>query len=144
VSGSAEGLFVAAGTNGGGKSSLFGARFASVGADYYNPDREARKLIADNPGMAQREANILAWQKGIRLLDDAIEKRKRFAFETTLGGKTITAKLIDAAKVGVPVRMWYVSLRSVDLHLDRVRQRVHLGGHDIPEADVRRRYADSP
>jgi predicted ABC-type ATPase len=142
--GSVEGLFVAAGPNGGGKSTVIGGRFAHLGAAYYNPDVEARRLIADNPGLPQHKANIAAWEKGVMLLDDAIEKGRRFAFETTLGGSTITARLMDAARRGVPVRMWYVALASVDLHLDRVRQRVELDGHDIPETDVRRRYIDSP
>jgi hypothetical protein len=40
-------------------------------------------------------------------------------------------------------RVWYVGLASVEAHIERVRQRVRLGGHDIPEADIRRRYRHS-
>jgi predicted ABC-type ATPase len=41
------------------------------------------------------------------------------------------------------VRIWYVGLESADLHIARVRSRVAMGGHDIPEAKIRERYARS-
>jgi predicted ABC-type ATPase len=36
--------------------------------------------------------------------------------------------------------MWFVGLESAKLCLERIRARVDAGGHDIPEADVRRRF----
>ena len=63
-----------------------------------------------------------------------------FAFETTLGGKTITALLERALGAGGEVRIWYVGLSTPELHLARVRARVARGGHDIPEAQIRARY----
>ena len=41
------------------------------------------------------------------------------------------------------MRIWYVGLESPELHIARVRSRVELGGHDIPEANIRERYARS-
>ena len=41
------------------------------------------------------------------------------------------------------MHVFYVGLASADAHIERVRQRVRAGGHDIPEADVRRRYSRS-
>jgi hypothetical protein len=41
---------------------------------------------------------------------------------------------------GGEVRVWYVGLNSPELHIARVRARVAKGGHDIPEADIRRRW----
>ena len=136
-------IYVLAGVNGAGKSSIAGAAFRNAGADYYNPDEAARKLRQSRPALAQREANSLAWQQGKRLLEKAIEGRLDFAFETTLGAATIPALLRDAASRGFAVNIWYVGLSSVELHLARVRARVAQGGHDIPEADIRRRYEHS-
>ena len=136
-------IYVLAGVNGAGKSSIAGAAFRNAGADYYNPDEAARKLRQSRPALAQREANSLAWQQGKRLLEKAIEGRLDFAFETTLGAATIPALLRDAASRGFAVNIWYVGLSSVELHLARVRARVARGGHDIPEADIRRRYEHS-
>jgi hypothetical protein len=41
------------------------------------------------------------------------------------------------------VRIWYVGLASPEHHLARVKARVLNGGHDIPEADIRRRFDQS-
>jgi predicted ABC-type ATPase len=66
-----------------------------------------------------------------------------FAFETTLGGRTITALLESALAAGAEVRIWYVGLSSPELHIARVRRRVARGGHDIPENKIRERYDQS-
>jgi predicted ABC-type ATPase len=131
---------VVAGPNGAGKSSIAGAGFRHAGADYFNPDEAARRLLALNPGLSISQANSAAWHEGRRLLEHAIEQRLNFAFETTLGGDTMTALVARAARSGFEVRIWYAALASAELHLQRIRQRVLRGGHDIPEADVRRRY----
>jgi len=131
---------VLAGTNGAGKSSVGGASLRAAGGDYFNPDEAARKLIAANPGLGQRDANGRAWNLGRQLLERAITDRLDFNFETTLGASTLPGLLADAADAGFAVRVWYVGLDGVELHLKRVRERVARGGHDIPEADIRRRY----
>jgi len=136
-------IYVLAGVNGAGKSSIGGAMFAQAGVEFFNPDVMARKFLANVPGISQEEANAAAWEQGRRLVERAIEERKDFAFETTLGGNTIPALLRKAISRGIEVRIWYVGLESAELHLARVRSRVALGGHDIPEVKVRERYARS-
>jgi predicted ABC-type ATPase len=133
-------LYVLAGTNGAGKSSVAGAMFRARGAEYFNPDEAASLILSANPGITQAEANSAAWQQGKRLLERAVAERLNFAFETTLGGRTITALLESALSAGVEARVFYVGLRSVELHIARVRARVASGGHDIPEAKIRERY----
>jgi predicted ABC-type ATPase len=113
------------------------------GADYFNPDEAAQRLIAANPGLHQTEANAVAWRQGKRLLERAINERLDFAFETTLGGSTMARLLAQAASEGIEVRVWYVGLGSPEAHIARVRQRVQAGGHDIPETDIRRRWRHS-
>jgi predicted ABC-type ATPase len=133
-------ITVLAGTNGAGKSSIAGAMLRSAGGEYFNPDEVARRLLTNDPALTQREANGHAWREGKRLLERAIRERLSFAFETTLGGETMTRLLEQALSVGLDVRVWYAGLSSPELHLSRVRARVARGGHDIPEPDVRRRY----
>jgi len=133
-------IHVLAGTNGAGKSSVAGATLRKRGADYFNPDEVTRKLAAENPGITLEQANSEAWLEGKRLLERAIAERLDLAFETTLGGTTITALLERAAESGLDVRVWYVGLASPELHIARVRARVAKGGHDIPEAKIRERY----
>jgi predicted ABC-type ATPase len=131
---------VLAGTNGAGKSSIGGAFLQTTGASYYDPDDAVWRLLAANPFLAQQEANILAWHRGRQMLERAISERSDFAFETTLGGHTIPALLRRALEAGIEVRIWYVGLENVDLHIARVRERVRRGGHGIPEAKIRERY----
>ncbi|GBE64910.1 hypothetical protein MFM001_13720 [Mycobacterium sp. MFM001] len=136
-------IHVLAGVNGAGKSSIVGATIRDKGGEYYNPDEAAREIMAVNPGLGQTEANAAAWQQGRKLLERAIDQDLDFTFETTLGGNTIRALLAQAAERGIEVRVFYVGLCSADAHIQRVRQRVRAGGHDIPEADIRRRYRHS-
>jgi predicted ABC-type ATPase len=134
------GIYVLAGTNGAGKSSIAGAMFRQAGAGYFNPDEAAELIRARDPGLTQAQANGAAWRQGVRLLERAIAERGVFAFETTLGGRTIAALLERALSSGLEVRVWYIGLSSPELHLARVRARVARGGHDIPEARIRARY----
>jgi predicted ABC-type ATPase len=136
-------IYVLAGVNGAGKSSLGGAAIHELGGEYYNPDEAARSLMAANPRLGQTEANAKAWVIGKNLLDKAIADRLDFAFESTLGANTIPALLKVAAQQGFEVHLWYAGLSSPELHLARVKSRVQKGGHDIPEADIRRRFDHS-
>jgi len=136
-------IYVAAGVNGAGKSSVIGAAIELYGADYYNPDEAARKLRASNPRLTLVESNVIAWQMGRERLERAIRERLVFAFETTLGGNTIPRLLGEAAKRGTPINVWYVGLASPELHIERVAARVRRGGHPIPEETIRQRYERS-
>ena len=132
-----------AGTNGAGKSSIAGSMFVARGAEYFNPDSAAKRIIASTPGISQAEANSAAWHEGKRLLERAIAERLDFAFETTLGGRSMTALLEKALSNGMEVRVWYVGLKTPELHIARVRSRHQQGGHSIPEEKIRERYVRS-
>lgn len=136
-------IYVLAGTNGAGKSSIGGVMISASGGQYFNPDEAARRILTANPGISQTEANGAAWQEGKRLLERAIAEKLDYAFETTLGGRTITSLLRRALSKGIEVRIWYVGLEGVGLHIERVRARVVDGGHDIPEERIRERYTQS-
>jgi predicted ABC-type ATPase len=133
-------IYVLAGTNGAGKSSIAGAMLLRRRVEYFNPDEAARRILVANPGAGQTQANGAAWLEGRRLLERAIAEGLDFAFETTLGGRTITGLLERGAARGIEVRVWYVGLSSPELHIARVRARVAKGGHDIPEPRIRERY----
>lgn len=136
-------IYVLAGTNGAGKSSIAGETFRRKSTDYFNPDEAARRILDANSGVTIDQANEIAWHQGKRLLERPIAGRLDFAFETTLGGQTITGLLEQALQAGIEVRIWYVGLSSPELHIARVRARVKKGGHDIPEENIRERYDSS-
>ena len=91
-------LYVLAGVNGAGKSSIGGAAIRAAGGHYYNPDEAAAELMAANPGLGQTEANAAAWQQGRKLLQRAIDERLDFTFETTLGGTTMPRLLAQGSR----------------------------------------------
>lgn len=132
-------LFVLAGVNGAGKSSIGGHLLQRAGLAWFNPDTFARELVADT-GCGQVEANAAAWQEGMRRLDVALDAGSSYAFETTLGGRTVPARILDATR-SHDVIMWFCGLSSPEQHLARVHARVASGGHDIPEAKIRERWS---
>ena len=135
-------IFVLAGVNGAGKSSVGGYRIRQHGDEYFNPDEAAAALVKEQ-GISLEEANGRAWTTGKELLEKAIRERFDFAFETTFGGNTIPRLLAQAADEGFEVLIWFVGLESVEKHMQRVRARVEAGGHDIPEEKIRERWNGS-
>lgn len=134
-------LYVLAGVNGAGKSSVGGHLLRQAGLSWYNPDAFAREWVAAT-GCPQEEANAIAWEEGMRRLDQALARGHSHAFETTLGGDSVAARLKAAAQ-SHDVLMWFCGLSSPELHIARVRARVAAGGHDIPEARIRERWIRS-
>jgi predicted ABC-type ATPase len=131
-------LYVLAGVNGAGKSSIGGHLLERDGLTWFNPDSFARELRAAT-GCDQETANADAWHEGMRRFDEAIAKGFNYAFETTLGGKTVTAKILEATK-NHDVLIWFCGLSFPELHIARVKARVAAGGHPIPEEKIRERY----
>ncbi|WP_395701572.1 AAA family ATPase [Aquabacterium sp.] len=134
-------ILVLAGVNGAGKSSVAGAMLAAQGLAWFNPDTLARELVAEL-GLDGTEANARAWTIGRDRLEAALREGRNHAFETTLGASTIPELLVQAARTH-DVMMLFCGLASAELHLQRVKQRVAQGGHDIPEAKIRERWMSS-
>ena len=135
-------LLVLAGVNGAGKSSIGGHLLTRAGLSWFNPDDFARHLMAQT-SCDQVQANTHAWQEGVRRLDEALANGLSHAFETTLGGRTVTAKILEATR-SHDVEMWFCGLATPELHLARVQARVRAGGHDIPEAQILARWRRAP
>ena len=133
-------LYVLAGVNGAGKSSIGESEFRSQGSPVFNPDTIAQQIRLLHPDISLTLANAHAWQIGKSLLEQAIAGGHDYRFETTLGGRTIAQLLEKAARSGHRLRIWFCGLASPELHLRRVQSRVALGGHDIPKDKIRERW----
>ncbi|MDE0717771.1 MAG: hypothetical protein OXH64_07530, partial [Rhodospirillaceae bacterium] len=103
--------------------------------DIIDPDAIARSIASGDPLQAGREA--------LRRRRDALAAGRSHLVETTLAGSGILRHMTAARQEGYRIVLHYVSVASPDRALDRIRNRVALGGHDIPEADARRRFARS-
>jgi len=131
-------VYVLAGVNGAGKSSIGGHLLRQAGLDWFNPDTFARALNRQL-GLSQAEANGQAWQEGVQRLQSALAEGRNHAFETTLGGRSIAAMLHEAHRTH-DVLMWFCGLSTPEQHIARVQARVQAGGHPIAEGDIRRRW----
>lgn len=134
-------VVVLAGVDGAGKSSVGGVILQDHGLTWYDPDAFSRQLMARS-GVSKKIADGDAWAYGKARLEAVIAGGTDFAFETTLGGDTIPRLLGEAAATH-DVVMIFCGLDSVERHIARVRLRVRHGGHDIPEARIRKRWASA-
>jgi predicted ABC-type ATPase len=132
-------VVVLAGPNGAGKSTVASALLHdALGVDeFVNADVIAGGLSAFNSGAVFMAAGRIM----LRRVKDLAAQRVSFAFETTLASRSFAPWLEDLADSGFGVHIVFLWLSSPDLALQRVADRVRMGGHDVPPETVRRRYA---
>jgi predicted ABC-type ATPase len=137
-------FWIVAGANGSGKSTFSARALASC----LNPDLFAAKAstivkLVCPSRYAGLVSNWLAvvwveWRVWY-----AIRRGLFIAVETVLGSRKY-AKHIRAAKArGYFVGMHYVALATVENHIERVAMRVAVGGHNVPNDKIRKRWATS-
>ncbi|MBD9388514.1 zeta toxin family protein [Agrobacterium sp. AGB01] len=127
-----------AGPNGSGKSSAF-AKLNLEGV-WINADEIAKMMPANDDG---KSTDIQAGRAALRYIAEMIETRQSFIFETTLSSQQSIRLMRDAKSAGFTIGLYYVALDSVERNVERVRQRVMKGGHDIPEENIHRRHKGS-
>ena len=132
-------LTIIAGPNGCGKSTLTRS-VDFVGRErLLDPDAIARDL---NP-LSPSAAAIAAGRAVLKRTADYLNQGLSFAVETTLSSRSRADLIRQAKSLGYEVNLFFVALDSPERCLTRIRERVARGGHSVPEADVRRRYARS-
>ena len=133
--------YIIAGPNGVGKTT-FAREFLPNYADcknFINAD-----LIAQ--GMSPFSPETAAFHAGRIMLGEINLFAKRgadFGFETTLSGRSHVHLIRQLKNKGYAAHFFFLWVPSVDLALSRVRARVSEGGHNVPEAVVRRRFGRS-
>ena len=73
-------------------------------------------------------------------IESNIKAESSFAFETTLSGRYYATQIPKWQQLGYLVKLIFLSLHSVEMAIARVAARVASGGHDIPNAIVKRRF----
>ena len=127
-------LHVVAGPNGCGKSTLTRTTWFR-GVEVIDPNAIARDNMAGYPAWAVREA--------LRRRQSVDAAGRTLVVETTLAGSGVLRFMEVAREAGFRTVLHYVSVNWADQALLRIRNRVALGGHDVPEPDVRQRFAQS-
>ena len=72
-----------------------------------------------------------------------LNRRESFAIETTLSSRGRLDLIRKARTRGYEIHLVFIGLDSPERCISRIRNRAAMGGHFIPDADVRRRYARS-
>ncbi len=135
-------LWLIAGPNGVGKTT-YARRFLrslTGGTAFVNLDEIGRGLSPLEP-TPDAETARAAGRIGLERLHAAIAARRSAAVETTLAGHTHRRSIAAARAAGMGVRLVFCLLPTVEAALARIRARVAAGGHDVAEADARRRFA---
>ncbi len=136
-------IVVIGGPNGAGKTTISRAVLAdTLGiTEFVNADAIAAGLSGFDPDRAAFAAGRVMLT---RLHEPAAARPpKSFSFESTLASRTFAPWLEALVARGWHVHVLYIWLRSPALAVRRVKARVRKGGHSIPEAVIRRRYARS-
>lgn len=131
-------IIILAGPNGAGKTT-FAREFLPQEAGcpvFVNADLIAAGLSPFAPERAAIQAGRLMLQA----IAQHLAKRESFAFETTLSGVAYARQIPQWRQWGYRVEMYFLSLPSADMAVQRVAERVRQGGHDIPEPTIRRRF----
>lgn len=69
-----------------------------------------------------------------------VKARESFVIETTLSGLGYARHISQGRSAGYHVSLIFLSLRSSNIALERVRNRVKQGGHNIPADVIKRRF----
>ena len=129
---------VVAGPNGAGKSTTAPLllREGLAVDEFVNADPIAQGLSAFKP----ESVALTAGRVMLARLKELAKTSRAFAFETTLASRTFAPWLVSLRSSGYRVHICFLSLPNADLAVSRVAERVRMGGHDVPEAVVRRRF----
>jgi predicted ABC-type ATPase len=129
---------VIAGPNGAGKTT-FAREYLPKDAGvihFVNAD-----LLAAGLSPLRPESAVLAAGRWFLMeLDRLAKARLDFAFESTLSGLTYLGRLKRWKVAGYRIEIIYLRLATPQLALRRIAARVKQGGHDVPRADVLRRF----
>ena len=127
-----------AGPNGAGKTTFARRYLSSIAKieNFVNADLIAEGLSPLAPSSAALRAGRLVLQE----IDRLARARESFAFESTLSGRAYETRLKRLKRLGYRIEIVFLRVASPQLALRRIAARVRQGGHDVPKADVLRRF----
>lgn len=131
-------LYIISGCNGSGKTTasytllpdLLGYR------EFVNSDEFAKSLSPFDPSAV----SITASRYMLMKINYLLGRLEDFSIETTLATRSLVKIIDEAHSIGYEVTVLYFWLNSPELAIQRVKDRVATGGHNIPDNVVRRRY----
>ncbi|SRR5690606_38631208 len=131
-------LYIISGCNGAGKTTASYTILPEIlnCKEFVNADEIAKGLSPFQPEKVSLEAGRIMLER----IDDLLGIKADFSFETTLSTRSYVNTVKRAKENGYDVTLLYFWLNSQELAIERVKERVREGGHNIPEQVIRRRY----
>lgn len=131
-------LYIISGCNGAGKTTASYTVLPEIldCREFVNADEIAHGLSPFNPEGMAIEAGRLMLQR----IEELLARGESFAIETTLATRSYVNLVHRAQANGYSVNLLFFWLRTPELAIQRVAERVSHGGHNIPEDVIRRRY----
>lgn len=131
-------LIIIAGSNGSGKTTAAPAllKDSLYVNNFVNADVIAQGLCAYQPEKAAIQAGRIMLDK----IHSLAAQKENFAFETTLASRTFSTWIPQLKNQGYQFHLIFLWLKSPDLAVFRVKERVKNGGHSVPEKTIKRRY----
>lgn len=130
--------YIVAGPNGVGKTT-FAREFLPNYADcrnFINADLIAAGLSPFSPETAGVRAGRLVLEEIQRLARHGED----FGFESTLSGRGYLNLIRDLKSRKYQIHIFFLFVPMVEVAIARIKDRVLKGGHNVPEADARRRF----
>jgi len=131
-------LYIISGCNGAGKTTASFTILPEIlnCKEFVNADEIAKGLSPFQPEKVSIEAGRLMLNR----IKELLFQGKTFAFETTLSTKSYKNTVKEAQENGYEVILLFFWLQSIELAVERVKQRVIEGGHNIEPNVIERRY----
>lgn len=131
-------LYIIAGCNGAGKTTASYTVLPKIlhCREFVNADSIAAGLSPFNPESVALEAGRIM----LRRIEELMREGVDFAFETTLATRSYVLMVEKAHELGYEVTLLFFWLKSPEMAMKRVEERVKLGGHNIPKDVINRRY----
>lgn len=133
---------VFAGVNGVGKSTFYHAGlWRGEGMSPSMARVNSDEIVVAQGGDPTSNADQLrAGREAVRLIEGHFSRGRSFNQETTLTGHAVLRNMRRARDAGYRVVLYYIGVNAPAVAIDRIAHRVAVGGHDIDDAAVRRRY----
>ncbi|QTA91567.1 AAA family ATPase [Desulfonema magnum] len=130
---------IIAGPNGSGKSTFAQEYLKVYNCEYLGADDIAVELAPDRLLEVRFQAGRIFFQR----LSALIRQGKNLLIESTISGRGFQGIMRRLKKAGYSITILFLFLETSDVCIARVKGRIRKGGHDVPEADIVRRFTRS-